>query len=375
MTYRPDPELVDQCHACGAPIAFDAAFCSACGVTHVAGRRPHRGRQWWIPAGIAAGALAAVIGGALVGVALMNRPQAGDALTASPSPSAPAGSEAAGSSSPSEPPATSSPSTPVAGILPNRAIAEVVTDGLNLRSAGNESASLLATLERGRRLFIIGDPSTSAGLRWYRVGTVDEPGVCEEGCGLIGFVATPIAVADTWIEEVELSCPSSPLTAEAMFALQPLEALHCYGRSEIVITGTMDHPIEGPITPYVYTPDWLTNQVTTFVRGAWWIWFRPHPDAALNPPQRGDVVRVTGHFEDPAATSCRGTVDPDFFGGEIPDDFESTLDPARLILDCRATFVWTGYEVIGFEDLGPCCGSLPVDLGTSWLPRHAPWVS
>jgi hypothetical protein len=52
-------------------------------------------------------------------------------------------------------------------------------------------------------------------------------------------------------------------------------------------------------------------------------------------------VRVTGHFEDPAATSCRATVDPAFEGeGHVPPD------PALVILGCRATFAWTDYEVI-----------------------------
>jgi hypothetical protein len=42
--------------------------------------------------------------------------------------------------------------------------------------------------------------------------------------------------------------------------------------------------------------------------------------------------------------------------------------PARVVLDCRATFVWTDYEVTGHEDLGPCCGGLPGPRGSLSLP-------
>jgi hypothetical protein len=94
--------------------------------------------------------------------------------------------------------------------------------------------------------------------------------------------------------------------------------------------------------------------------------FRADPGVGLEVPERGDVVRVTGHFEDPAATSCRAEVDEDASGGEpvqLPE-------PARVILDCRATFVWTGYEVTGFEDLGPCCGSVPWGTPTGRVERE-----
>jgi hypothetical protein len=169
--------------------------------------------------------------------------------------------------------------------------------------------------------------------------------------------ATPVSGDEgAWIRPVEVTCPSSPTTAAQIGVLDPFEALHCYGRSELEITGTLDLPLHGPISPYRYSPGWLTQESLLFLRDAWWITYRPHPDAGLESPERGDVVRVTGHFEDPAATDCRVTVDPEFFGGEIPDEFESTIVAARVVLDCRTAFAWTDYEVIGFQDLGECCG-------------------
>ena len=77
--------------------------------------------------------------------------------------------------------------------------------------------------------------------------------------------------------------------------------------------------------------------------------YRAHPDADLAPPEGGDVVSVTGHYEDPAATSCRASVDPVF-----ADEGDVALpDPAQVVLTCRATFVWTDYEVTGHQELSP----------------------
>ena len=366
MSYRDEAPPTRPCSACGAPLTPNAGFCPECGTaqrvyTYRAEPRAE-GRRWWIPAALAAGGVAALLGGALLGTALMRDPD-GDVAGASPSARASASAGAAtaaptDSQAPSPSPSASEPAT--AAIIPNRAIVEVATDGLNLRVAADEGSETQVLLESGRRLFIIGEPSESTDLRWYRVAPFDDEEGCEAGCGLIGFVATPISdEEEAWIRQVEVSCPSSPMTAAEIGVLVAVEALHCYGRNEIEITGTLDLPIHGPISPYRYSPGWLTQESLLFMRDAWWITYRPHPDADLESPERGDVVRVTGHFEDPAATDCRVTVDPDFFGGEIPDDFESTIVPARVILDCRAAFAWTDYEVIGFEDLGECCGLPP----------------
>ena len=327
---------------------------------------PIRARRSWVPIAIGAGALAALLGGGLLGVVLLDdsRDAAADvsaSAIASPSvpatPSVTAQPSATGSAEPSP---STSPTPRAAAIMPNRAIVEVTTDGLNLRTAPDAGSQPLATLEPGRRAFIIGEPVDAGDLRWYRVAPFDDVNGCESGCGLIGFAATPISeTEDPWLAEAEVDCPQSPMTAEQIAVLTALEALHCYGRTEIEVTGTVDLPIHGPINPYRYSPGWLTYEHLEFLRHAWWISFRPDPDAGLETPARGDVVRVTGHFEDPAATDCRVTVDPEFFGGEIPAEFEAEINPARVILDCRAAFVWTHYEGIGFEDLGECCGLPP----------------
>jgi len=192
---------------------------------------------------------------------------------------------------------------------------------------------------------------------------------CPEDCNLIGHVATPTAAEEeAWIAEVAIDCPSSPMTHVQLTSLLPLEALHCFGRNDIVVTGTVENPCCNPPSPIRLTPEWLAGFSPAFLRQeggtTFVVAFRADPDSGLEVPERGDVVRVTGHFEDPAATSCRAS---------IADDAEEPVElpnPARVILDCRATFVWTDYEVTGFEDLGPCCGW---SSETSLLPSARHW--
>jgi hypothetical protein len=284
-------------------------------------------------------------------------------VTASASPAA--------SDAPSiEPTPSPSPTPAQAPVIANRSIVEVGADPLNLREQPSESASVLAELIPGRRLFVIGDPTDGAELRWYRVGMVSGPD-CPDDCNLIGHVATPIAAdEEPWIAEATIDCPSSPMTHGQLTALLPLEALHCFGRNDITVTGTVDTPCCSGPNPIRVTPEWLAGPAPAFLRQegpvTFVVEFRADPGAELEVPERGDVVRVIGHFEDPAATSCRAEIDEEASGGapvQLPN-------PARVILDCRATFVWTGYEITGFEDLGPCCGWAPASTPTGRVERR-----
>ncbi len=253
-------------------------------------------------------------------------------------------STASASSSPSistEPSASASPTpspSPTAAPIVNRAIAQLLTDTAVLRANPNATAAVLAELRAGQRLFIIGEPEETDGLRWYRVGTLDATG-CDETCGQIGWVSTPVAEDDPAIEEIDVACPSSPMSAEELAAVPPLEALHCYGRSELAITGVVayrDGDDEGPIR---FSPAWLADPRTPAVlQGG--IGFHPVPDESLEVPEEGARLRVRGHFEDPAATTCRTSASPDAEGDVV------LPQPARVVLDCRATFVWTDYEVL-----------------------------
>ena len=381
MSYRAPDDGFLTCRRCGADLADGAAFCPECGTpqhaAHVSHDRRAGGRnRWWVPAGIVAGGIVALVGGAIVGLAVFGGPGA-TAGGPSPSPSgAPTGSTDPSTSSSAVPSAsgtaasTASPTPVAAPVIANRAVVEVATDVLNVRSAPNETASVLGSLERGRRLFVIGDPRSVGDLRWYRVGSIAGE-MCEDACDLLGYVATPLDAEDeAWITEVTIGCPASPMTAADLAALEPLEALHCYGRNDIVVTGVVETPCCGYVGPFAFSPAWLAHpQVPAFLQdGLPHGGFRVAPGAGLEVPERGDVVRVTGHFEDPAATTCRVSVDESFWGDASPEPVQLP-DAASVVLGCRAVFVWTDYEVTDHLDLGPCCGSLLPDRELAGLPR------
>ena len=350
MSYRPPTDGYLTCHRCGADVADGAAFCAVCGapqhVARSASRAPDR-RPAWLPFAIIGGAIAAIAAGVLFAI-LLGGPDDGTAGI-SPSPSAAASAGASASSAPSasaEPSPTAEPTPDTAVIIPNLGIAAVVTDVVNLRSQPNDGASLVAALETDRRLFIIGEPTEADDLRWYRVATVPDA-TCQDQCDLIGYVATPVASdEDPWITEVAISCPTSPMAVDDLATLAPLEALHCFGSNEIVVTGTIDETLGGYESPVLFNPAWLAFPFAPpyfLTSNGAAIGYHPHPDADLEPPADGDVVRVTGHYEDPAAPSCEAYIHPEFEG----DGADLLPNPVLVVLTCRATFAWTDYEVTG----------------------------
>ena len=342
MSYPTSNEGFLTCYRCGADVAEGALFCAVCGAPQEVSRPaggPRR-RPRWVPAAIVGGGIAAIAAGALLGVILDDRP---DSVAADPSPSAQQSASVAATSS-TAPSESASPTPEPAAVIPNLGIARVVTDVVDLRSQPNDGSGVVTQLAMDRRLFIIGEPTDADGVRWYRVATVADAS-CQDPCDLIGYVATPVAAEDPSLEAVAVDCPISPMSFDDLSALAPLEALHCYGQNQIVVTGTVASPAGGYEGPFAYSPAWLAHPIAipflATAQGAS-LGFRPHPDSDLEPPEGGDVVRVTGHYEDPAATSCRVTVDP-AFADEEPD----LPDPALVVLTCRATFAWTDYEVTG----------------------------
>ena len=351
MAYPPPTDGFHPCLRCGADVADGAQFCPVCGAPQnvapsVLSRR--RGTPWWVPAGIIAGGIAALGAGVLLAALLDGGP---DPVAGDPSPTATSSTAAPASTGPSgsaAPTTSVEPTAEPAPIIPNLGLATVVTDALNLRSQPNETGSVVAELAPDQRLFVIGTPTEGADdLRWYRVAALAGPS-CPEPCEVVGYVATPIDADDPWIQAVGVDCPASPMSHDDLSALLPLEALHCNGNNTIIVTGTVEQPegvgYEGP---FAYSPAWLAHPLAIpflATAGGHVIGFRAPPDADLEPPEDGDVVRVTGHYEDPAATSCRVTVDP-AFADEEPQPVPP--EPALAVLTCRATFVWTEFEVVG----------------------------
>ena len=303
--------------------------------------RPAQARRpaWLLPVGIAVGAVAAIAAGAFIGLALTG-PR--DVAQGDPSPSTSSQATATPTAEPTGSPSPTPEPTPVAlPVIPNRAIAAITVDALAVWSEPNETSINFGELGARARLFIIGEPAERQDERWYRIAYVDGPtvsgfelGECQLNCGpSLGHVAIPASGDDAWLEEVDIDCPASPLTADRLLEMLPLERLHCYGRSDLTVSATLDELVNEPSG--AATPEWLSdNPPRTIGVGSFNIHFAPDFPGEL--PAPGTSVRMVGHFEDPAASTCR-------------IDYTRVADApsiAHIVLACRTRFVVTDVEVL-----------------------------
>ena len=173
----------------------------------------------------------------------------------------------------------------------------------------------------------------------------------------LGWVAGVSQDLDAWLTALDLGCPSEPSLQE-LTALTDMEHLACYGDEQLVLEGTVTSPCCGYVGVYVYEPDWLSNPTASVFFYDHFLGLRFDPDRGLALPERGDVVRVTGHFDDPAAASCTVEIDEQMVSyDENGEPIEiDPPDTEGAPFSCRLQYVVDAIEVIGTEDLGPCCG-------------------
>jgi hypothetical protein len=137
------------------------------------------------------------------------------------------------------------------------------------------------------------------------------------------------------------ACVDAPTITDLM--AQP-NAVSCWGSRELTVEGWI-HGI-GAYSPMLsVTPTWLCCESRQIVPASdyWDVdgqWFVLHPDSGISDadlPGESVRVRVTGHFDDPAAAGCEFSEDYSHLGtaaSEAPDF-------------CRSKFVVTSIEAIG----------------------------
>jgi hypothetical protein len=146
-----------------------------------------------------------------------------------------------------------------------------------------------------------------------------------------------------------LSCPPTPTTAAEIVAMSVPTAADCYGATQLTIQGySVDCGGCGGVDTYDRSPSWLALSipehfvgVSAGVAGADTITSFPvfiDPATGIKFPAAGALVRVTGHFNDPIAKTCKVT--------PIPGSGASALDPASVITACRASFVVTAVSEV-----------------------------
>jgi hypothetical protein len=262
-----------------------------------------------------------------------------------------------GTAEPTAAPVASGEPTPVVevpdGLLPPGSKATVMVDGLRIRNQPSTSAPVLATLAKGDSVTIshyitMPVPVIVEGVPWYAINLAFDP--------FTGWVAAE----DGGTPFLALSEPATcedlrpgPVTLQQLIAADSWHRLACLGDTPVTVTGVYVLACQGGTAdPSTFGPHWLIDfcatQLLTPQEGA-----KNFPANALDTvtaPELGQsfepfgtIARVTGHFDDPASTTCFMNFD----GGT------TTVASGAAALDCREQFVVTKIEVLGSMTLPP----------------------
>jgi hypothetical protein len=217
----------------------------------------------------------------------------------------------------------------------------VVVDALQVRAGPGLSAEVVGTYPAGSMftVFFVFGPVSADGLDWYRLATAGDSVLwAAAGSG-----------ADRYLEVVPPECPAGePDLATLISMLNDWDRLACFGDRPLTVEGTYgcrdgcggSHPGDFAPTwlayPPIFKPLWLD-----YLRSADYLAMQVPPDTGVELPAEGSIVRVTGHFSDPASTSCSMST----FDGELA----IAVDPRTAELYCRERFVVDTFEMIGTD--------------------------
>ncbi len=216
-----------------------------------------------------------------------------------------------------------------------------MVDNLRIRGTPSLSGTILIALDKWSRLDVSSNPTSlgpvaADGYDWYPVLYQSSTGETS-GWAAAGDPATP------FLATLKPRCddPSGPILTEH-------EQLACHGTGSVTIEGTYGCGGCGGFAAGTFDPGWLANPIdgvytlrATPGQGIGQIDMHKPPDAGIELPAEGAILRVTGHFDDPAASTC--FIAP--LEGEVP----VPADERATLLYCRERFVIDSFEQIGTD--------------------------
>ncbi|MDH4333714.1 MAG: hypothetical protein OEW24_00370 [Chloroflexota bacterium] len=172
-------------------------------------------------------------------------------------------------------------------------------------------------------------PTVVDGIDWYLV--------VDHDANLAGYVAMGSGEA-RYLELVPPRCEAGEPDLAAIVRLTPWERLACFGDRLLTVTGTYGCPVCGEWAPGSWEPYWLASPMNLNYLG-WPDALSLHlpPEAGLSALPNASIVRVTGHFSDPASTTC--TIELGSW----------SVGPVVAELWCREAFVVDALEVTGTD--------------------------
>jgi hypothetical protein len=223
--------------------------------------------------------------------------------------------------------------------------------GLRVREAPSLASAVIASLAAGTRIAVTGNPNflgpvAADGHDWYVVqyrSDENDPATEVFGYAAAGDPATP------FLDTLRPRCEAAPDVL-----LTAYEQLACYGVGSLSFTGTYGCGGGcGGLSLGSFEPGWLADpNVATFQlvtvkpgMGLGRIEIHISPDNGLGRPAEGSIIRVVGHYDDPAASTCRIASGAE---GE-----ETVADERAAVFYCRERFVIDSYEVLGTDPTYP----------------------
>ncbi len=222
-------------------------------------------------------------------------------------------------------------------MLPPGSLVVVIVDALQLRAEPGLNAPVVATVSAGALFSVHAlGPVMLDGLDWYRLGTAGDS-VLWAAAGSGG---------DRYLELVPPDCPAADPDLATLSNMTKWDRLACFGDRSLSVVGTYGrtrHAVGAQ--PGTYEPIWLAASEPADILWVEWgigpLALHVAPDSGLAFPPEGSIVRVTGHFNDPASATC---VVSAFDGEQV-----MALDPRTADLYCRERLVVDAFEVIGTD--------------------------
>jgi hypothetical protein len=192
-------------------------------------------------------------------------------------------------------------------------VAVTVVDSLRVRSeprVSEDSYKEKPLLPLGTTLYVLDGPVSASGYDWYQVFPLASRTLPQ------GWVASASRDGEPWIADGDFACPAMPIDIRSLAALRPGVGLACFPRVPIKVKARLIR-LGGELDGGAYTPGWfgvgqlggmlLVEPEVTRPPADPRSWFILILDPAGQHPDVlpvGEVVKVTGVFDHPAAAAC-----------------------------------------------------------------------
>ena len=192
-------------------------------------------------------------------------------------------------------------------------VAVTVVDSLRVRSEpriSEDSYKEKPLLPLGTTLYVLDGPVSASGYDWYQVFPLASRTLPQ------GWVASASRDGEPWIADGDFACPAMPIDIRSLAALRPGVGLACFPRVPIEVKARLIR-LGGELDGGAYTPGWfgvgqlggmlLVEPEVTRPPADPRKWFILMLDPAGRHPDVlpvGEVVKVTGVFDHPAAAAC-----------------------------------------------------------------------